>query len=109
METPSAVWLAARQAGWQPVRKTVLIPGAPCAPLSLHPSQKPLPEGRQHGRWRVIETEFVGGCLEPELVHPSQDQCPWGETSLLGGGGPGEGARLRPGHAGHPERLGTEL
>lgn len=51
----------------------------------------------------------MGRCLEPELVHPSQDQSPWGETGLLGGWGPGEGGLLRLGRAGDPERRGTEL
>lgn len=96
METPNAVWPTAEQAGWRSVHMSVLILCAPGSPSSFDPLSETPPKGWQRSGERDIESEFMGRCLEPELVPLSQGQSHWGETSLLEGWGPREGWSPQP-------------
>lgn len=117
METLNAVWLTAEQAGWRSVHMAVLILSVPCSPLSFYPlSEIPLPRGCSDPG-KGTQSEFMERYLEPELVHPSQDQPHWERTSLCGEWGSGEDGlpsifclpvETRP-QWGDSERLSTEL
>ena len=60
-------------------------PLCPLPPLLVAPLRNPTARGLQRSGERDTEREFMGRCLEPEGVHPSQDQSPCRGTSLCGG------------------------